>query len=152
MSRQEIKQARRHQRFISLILFDLDHFKRINDRYGHQVGDEVLQEIARRVQGSIRNVDILARYGGEEFAILLPECDLPCASYIAERLRRRVARKPVKTKGGPVSMTISLGLTGSPSGASELNDLDQVADQALYQAKRNGRDRVEIAARTSDHR
>jgi diguanylate cyclase (GGDEF)-like protein len=146
LSRHEIKQARRHQRFISLILFDLDHFKEINDRYGHPVGDEVLQEIARRVKVSIRSIDIFARYGGEEFAILLPECDLAYARQIAERLRRTVARHPIKTKGGPVSMTLSLGITGSPNGAAELPDMIAVADQALYQAKRNGRNRTEILA------
>ncbi|HRP98453.1 MAG TPA: GGDEF domain-containing protein [Rhodocyclaceae bacterium] len=142
---QEIQRSRRYDTPLSVILIDIDHFKRINDTWGHSAGDAVLRESARVFRSASRETDLVARYGGEEFALLLPETALDGALTVAEGLRRRLAEThtPV-SDGGSVRVTISLGVAtlGAGEGAEELM---QHADAALYVAKNRGRNRVEAA-------
>ena len=126
----------------SLMLFDVDHFKRINDQYGHPVGDEVLRRIGQCLLEKIRGIDVAARYGGEEFAVLLPGIDSSHALVVAERVRLAMADLQIETSHGPLHFTVSIGLSDShsPGLVSDETLLHRV-DQALYHAKRNGRNR-----------
>lgn len=147
-----LRAAGRDGRPLSAILFDLDHFKRINDTRGHAAGDEVLREVARRAQQVLRDRDILGRYGGEEFAAILPGADAALAAVIAERLRQRIASEPID--GIPVSA--SLGVAQADPGSPGLEDLLLRADAALYEAKRAGRNCVKtdgsiVEKRHGDH-
>src|SRR5690606_14961790 len=132
----ELIRARRHDRDMSLLMFDIDYFKRINDQFGHLAGDFVLRELARIVQERIRRDEVFARYGGEEFVILLPETSLDGAQALAENLRARVAEHPFTFQGDRIPVTISVGgalLLGEDKTAT---DLIQRADAKLYEAKR----------------
>ena len=133
----------RYRRPLSLVLFDIDRFKSINDQMGHLCGDFTLRELASRVKKGIRKEDLFARYGGEEFALVLPETTRPGAAEIAEHLRHRVETHPFHFEGKQVRVTISLGVT-STSGEEWLttSELIEQADARLYQAKRQGRNRV----------
>ncbi len=142
----ELARAERDGRPISLILADLDHFKRINDGYGHLAGDAVLREAARRMVALMRPYDIVGRYGGEEFLIVLPGCDLRQAQDIAERIRGEVRGRPVETEEGSIPVTTSLGVSSSVQFDELFPDaLIQAADAALYIAKEQGRDRAVTA-------
>jgi diguanylate cyclase (GGDEF)-like protein len=127
---------------LSVLLLDIDHFKSINDGFGHPVGDEVLRELANRCRGPLRGSDLMARIGGEEFAVLLPETRPAEAGEIAERLRLAVGAAPVATQGGPIAMTISLGGAMLSATGETFEALLKRADVALYEAKRGGRNRV----------
>jgi two-component system cell cycle response regulator len=134
----EMAFAQRHHTPLSLIMLDVDHFKKINDTFGHPAGDNVLVELARVVQGTIRTEDILARFGGEEFAVL-------CRS--VERLRERIAAMVVEHDGAPIPVTVSLGVAGFPEVADGSERLIAIADEALYEAKAGGRNRVVLKQR-----
>ena len=154
----EFARARREYRRLSVVMLDVDHFKRVNDTYGHSVGDQVLVETARRLQRGVRETDILGRYGGEEFCVVLVDSGAVCDGErpdftIAERLRRLVADTPFETSAGPIPVTISLGLAancaarlGQPALTTPIDAraLLARADEALYRAKRSGRNRVEV--------
>jgi diguanylate cyclase (GGDEF)-like protein len=124
-------------------MVDIDHFKRINDTYGHPVGDEVIRVVAGRLRDATRDTDILGRYGGEEFALVTAHTG-SSAPELAERLRQVVGRAPIPTAAGPLGVTISVGLA-PPHGDLDLRRLLTRADDALYQAKQTGRNRVCIA-------
>jgi len=129
---------------VSLMMIDLDHFKEINDTRGHQTGDKVLTEIARRIGQSVRGVDLSARYGGEEFIVVMPDTDGAGAAVVAERVRHAVGDQPIKVDGLALSISVSIGIaSGEPASGAEA--LIRRADQALYDAKKAGRNRV-IAA------
>lgn len=145
LATRELELARRHRRRLAAIMMDIDRFKRINDTFGHQVGDRVLQAVAERCRSSLRATDILARYGGEEFVILLPENDSADARVVAERLRRLFDGHPLATDQGPVCITLSLGVARVTEGTHELSELLREADAALYEAKRAGGNRVVVA-------
>ncbi len=145
------RETQRHQRTgsaLGVIMADVDHFKKINDTYGHPVGDAVLREVSKRLSGSVRTYDSVGRYGGEEFLIIIPSCDPPYLRTGAERLRLSIADRPIETPAGPISSTISIGVASAPvadEATSELEALLKVSDDALYRAKGGGRNRVEIA-------
>jgi diguanylate cyclase (GGDEF)-like protein len=142
--RRELIRSGREKRPISLIMADLDHFKQINDSLGHQAGDAVLQEVARRMQAVLRPYDGLGRYGGEEFLVVAPGCDNGTALSLAERLRRSVIVTPVLTAGGPVAVTMTLGVASLAENTSP-ESLLRSADDALYRGKKAGRNRSELA-------
>jgi diguanylate cyclase (GGDEF)-like protein len=128
---------------LALLLIDLDHFKQINDRWGHPVGDQVLANVGAVLRGVLRAGDFAGRNGGEEFAVLLPDTQIPAALEIAERIRAAIAG--ISLSGADVSVTASLGVVGFPDHATALGRLERLADAALYIAKREGRNRVELA-------
>ena len=136
----EFKRMKRFAEPISLILADIDYFKKVNDTYGHPVGDLVLKGVASVIKETIRDIDIAARYGGEEFAVVLPGTSGEGAKNIAERLRRRVKENPFSANGRQIEVSVSLGIATSPSDAKSKEELIEKADQALYHAKHNGRD------------
>ncbi|MEQ8280842.1 MAG: GGDEF domain-containing protein [Deltaproteobacteria bacterium] len=137
--------ARRHEQPLSLIMFDLDHFKKVNDTYGHQAGDLVLRSVAQAVQDMMRKEDIFARYGGEEFALLLRNTPLESAFIVAERVRREIEALEVTHDGRRIPCTASVGLAALTASMRRPTDLIEAADQRLYQAKRKGRNRTEAA-------
>lgn len=131
-----------------LLLLDVDQFKRINDTYGHDVGDDALRGCALVLQQTVRTVDVLARFGGEEFVVFLPDTPLDQATFIAERVRQRVEKTPLTLDGQQIKMTLSVGCASSQQ-TSDLTSLIREADRALYVAKHNGRNRVEVATHTA---
>ena len=145
----EVAQARRHQHALACMFLDIDGFKRINDTFGHQLGDEVLRAVGNTIQGCLRAGDTIARYGGEEFIALLPRASRSHVREIAERIRAAVAAQPLASG---VSATISIGLSMLPGdadgrGSAELAaELIRHADEALYLAKHQGRNQVVCAA------
>jgi two-component system cell cycle response regulator len=143
----EFGYAARHGSALSVMLIDVDHFKRVNDTFGHQVGDAVLSEVAAQLRAAVRAEDVAARYGGEEFAVLARGIDVNNARRFAERLRTQVERCSIMCKQERVPVTISIGLAHNHAGAalSKPEQLLAAADQALYAAKANGRNRVELA-------
>lgn len=138
----ELRRARRAGTRLTVLMVDLDHFKGINDRYGHAVGDAVLREAARRLQAELREHDLLGRLGGEEFAVALPETDLEAALRVAERLRRCLAEAPVAVDDARVALTASLGAAEVDLHEESLEAALGRADAALYEAKAAGRNRV----------
>jgi diguanylate cyclase (GGDEF)-like protein len=146
--RQVLATAARFNRTFSVLMLDLDHFKRINDTYGHRRGDEVLVEFAQRVTTMVREVDTFARYGGEEFACLLTETDINGAMITAEKIREAVARDPLGSADGtPLHLTVSIGIAAYPEHGDSFLGLVEAADRALYRAKQTGRNQVCIAER-----
>ena len=128
---------------LSLVMVDIDHFKQVNDTYGHTMGDKVLQEIAHLLKHSLRKQDTVARYGGEEFVLILPESGLEECSMIAERIRRLVENSPIDVGKARLNVTISLGISNFPvHRVKSKEDLVKLADLALYDAKNKGRNRV----------
>jgi two-component system cell cycle response regulator len=140
----ELARAQRQETSLAVSMADLDHFKCINDAYGHLAGDAVLREVTRRMRASIRRYDEIGRYGGEEFLIVTPGCDARSALRQAERLRTRIAAKAMDIFKGTIPVTISLGVAVTRR-AKEADSLLRAADAALYGAKNRGRNRVEVA-------
>ena len=138
----EIIRARRHIRDLSFIMFDIDHFKKINDVHGHLAGDFVLKELARIVQGRIRRDEVFARYGGEEFALVLPETNMEGARALAEGLREKVEQSSFTFQNETIRVTISIGVSMLTDEDKSATDLIRNADAKLYEAKRGGRNRV----------
>jgi two-component system cell cycle response regulator len=139
----EFAYAMRHKALLSLILFDIDHFKRVNDTYGHLAGDYVLATLAKAVSPMIRSEDTFARYGGEEFVIMSRSTDPPSASVVSERVRQHVERHKFEYEGQRINVTVSLGMAGMPHPEIKApEDLLARADKALYEAKNAGRNRV----------
>lgn len=131
-------------RVFSIIMIDLDKFKKVNDTYGHHVGDEVLKFVTRKTQSVLRSSDILVRYGGEEFVVLLPGAGIDISGKLAERIREEIAKSKFENDGVEIPITVSIGVAASAGGADTLDDIIQNSDKAMYMAKRNGRNRVEI--------
>jgi two-component system, cell cycle response regulator len=141
--RTEIAYAKRHGTQVSLIMFDLDHFKQVNDTYGHPAGDAVLVNIAQKVTGGLRSEDVFARYGGEEFAVILRDIDIAGAECVAERLRERVAATPALFDSLKIPVTMSVGCATLVELVEPTPQaLVAMADRRLYAAKRNGRNQV----------
>jgi|GEM_PF-813219 len=144
LGRREFRRFRRFDYSLATIMLDIDHFKEVNDTYGHRVGDQVLASVAQRCTESIRDIDILGRYGGEEFAILLPETSLRAAGQSAERLRRFMHATPIPTAQGSLQLSVSLGVACATKASEDLAALLDQADAALYAAKQAGRNCVAI--------
>jgi diguanylate cyclase (GGDEF)-like protein len=141
--KREFAVTKRYRNTLSCLLMDLDHFKQINDRFGHDAGDQVLKEVARRILSSLREVDLAARYGGEEFVILLPHTSKPDARIVAERLLHNVRKQSFHFGSEVLTVTTSIGCAGNSdvlSGSAE--DMVKAADKALYEAKAAGRNRL----------
>lgn len=148
--RRELVRADRERRSLATVLVDVDHFKRLNDTFGHLAGDSVLKEVGKRLQSGVRVYDGIGRYGGEEFLLVLPGCDLKHAADRAQSLRSFVSDRPIAAASTEVTVTVSLGVTvtlGSSGGT--LEEVLQRADAALYEAKAKGRNRVETVSKAS---
>jgi diguanylate cyclase (GGDEF)-like protein len=141
---EEHARSRRYRRALSILMVDIDHFKRINDQYGHTRGDEVLKTLCEASRRGLREVDLLARIGGEEFAVLLPETNESGARIVAERIRQSVAGLKVRTEGAEIRWTISVGVAGLLPSDTAIEECLGRADKALYRAKEGGRNRVEV--------
>jgi len=139
----ELARTTRHRRPLSVVLFDIDHFKQINDEHGHLAGDATLREMATAVKQAIRKEELIARYGGEEFIIVLPETNKDGAFLMAKRVRELVEKHPFQFEGKTFHVTVSLGVV-TTEGDENLtpNDLIKMADEKMYQAKNAGRNRV----------
>ncbi len=138
----EIPRARRHQRPLTLVMFDIDRFKDINDTFGHLAGDYVLKDLAQLVKARLRPDDVIGRYGGEEFSVILPETSLSGGAKIADDLRERIATHRFEFENESISVTVSLGVAQLQDGQDVLKFIKD-ADEKLYVAKRSGRNRVE---------
>ncbi|TJZ72855.1 sensor domain-containing diguanylate cyclase [Chitiniphilus eburneus] len=141
----EIQRIQRYQAVpFSVVLLDLDHFKRINDTYGHLAGDEVLREVARRVQPGLREPDVFGRYGGEEFILILPQTDIEGARAAAERIRFAIGSETIVSGDEHIAVTASLGVAEFAPPFATAAEVTQAADEALYQSKHAGRNRVSV--------
>jgi two-component system, cell cycle response regulator len=141
---EEFSRSKRYGLALSCVLVDIDFFKKINDTYGHQAGDEILKKLAGIILASIRDVDVAARYGGEEFAIILPHTTLENAATYSERLRRSVDEADFQFEGNSIKVTVSLGVASLPENRPQTHtDIIRFADDALYAAKNAGRNRIE---------
>jgi two-component system, cell cycle response regulator len=141
----ELSRALRFSEPFAVVFVELDQMKSVNDRYGHQAGDTVLIELARRLTEAVREVDVVARWGGDEFTLLLPKTGLGGALQLAEKIRAAVANGPFRIDAGSLDITISVGVAAYPEHGSSGKDLVAAADAAMYQAKAGGRNRVEHA-------
>lgn len=146
----EYSRALRHNHPFSVILADIDHFKQVNDKYGHLVGDEVLRATSKRLKDCMRTFDVVGRYGGEEFMILLPETGIEGAKQFAERLRHTIAKDPMRAGEDSLSITISLGITEVNHRIKIYEDLINEADKALYFSKAAGRNRATVFVCTEE--
>ncbi len=148
----ELKRAERHKKPVSVIMLDLDHFKKVNDTYGHPSGDTILRETAERLRESMRAYDEIGRYGGEEFLVVLPDCDLSSAKYVAERIRVKLEETPIQVEQALIPVTCSLGVASNEAHAAlEVDELIRSADEALYAAKEQGRNCVVLAQKNPVH-
>jgi diguanylate cyclase (GGDEF)-like protein len=145
----EVARARRQESVLSLVMIDIDHFKHVNDTYGHPTGDRVLKRLARLLQQRLRRSDIIGRYGGEEFAVILPGADGAAAQHVIDDLRRHFGSVPQVAENEEFSVTFSAGLAVFPV-FTTMDALSNMADKALYQAKRSGRNRVVLAKNMTD--
>ncbi|BDU70239.1 diguanylate cyclase response regulator [Geothrix oryzae] len=144
---EEVQRARRYKTPLSVVMIDIDHFKQVNDSYGHAMGDEVLRNIGAMLKASLRTTDLAARYGGEELTLVLPHTDIPAALQVAENLRQKFSEMDHTLDGVTIRKTASMGLAAR-NGQGEMPDAEDLlkhADEALYRAKQGGRNRVEVA-------
>jgi diguanylate cyclase (GGDEF)-like protein len=148
----EFSRSGREGKAATVILCDIDHFKRVNDSLGHTAGDEVLKEVALRLKSVLRPYDVVGRYGGEEFLIILPSCELRAGVRRGDQLRKLVANSPISTPFGATSVTISMGVTVTSLNLDcTVTDVLNQADISLYAAKNKGRNRVEISSGAAQH-
>jgi diguanylate cyclase (GGDEF)-like protein len=141
----ELRRARRNSSPLSVLLFDLDRFKEINDRYGHQAGDRTLVGVAQQLHGTLRSSDVKCRYGGDEFLVILPETDQAGARLVAESVRQAVERLDLTFENEPTRVTATIGVATSSADATDVGDVAGLlarADASLYEAKRAGRNQV----------
>ncbi|NIS75043.1 MAG: diguanylate cyclase [Deltaproteobacteria bacterium] len=145
----EIRRAKDYQLPLTIFLFDIDHFKVVNDNHGHHAGDQVLRKIAEIIQEQTRSSDLVARYGGEEFVVVMPSSDKEQAHIYANNLREKIAATKIAIPGHdlPISVTISGGVASFPKDGQSTTDIVNMADQALYKAKQTGRNKINLAQR-----
>ncbi|WP_461833208.1 GGDEF domain-containing protein [Desulfothermus sp.] len=143
IAEREICKVKRNGGSIICLMMDIDHFKRVNDTYGHTVGDIVLKEVAQRIKSCLRDFDIVARYGGEEFVAIIVDLNSSIAKKIAERIRQRVSEKPIEVENNiSLPVSISIGVSSQKAPNIDLNTLIKNADKNLYRAKESGRNRI----------
>jgi diguanylate cyclase (GGDEF)-like protein len=148
----ELHRARRRERPLSVMMLDIDHFKRYNDKFGHAAGDDALRLVGETLLGIVRAEDLACRYGGEEFVIILPECGLEQAGVRADEIRARLKELYLEREGElPDVVTVSIGVAAFLETTDRVDLLIKFADEALYQAKHDGRDRVAIARPEQPH-
>jgi diguanylate cyclase (GGDEF)-like protein/PAS domain S-box-containing protein len=140
----EIERSKRYNKKLSMIMMDIDHFKDVNDRFGHQIGDKTLKEVAEICLSILRKVDVICRFGGEEFSVLMPETEISDAAHAAERICTAISSARIKTEKGTVSVTMSIGVAEMDNSIGNLEKLLAAADKALYTAKKDGRNRVRV--------
>jgi diguanylate cyclase (GGDEF)-like protein len=141
-------ESQRYQRPLSMAMVDLDFFKKVNDTYGHAVGDDVLKGAAKLFRESVRSTDLVARYGGEEFAVMMPETELNDGCAFAEKIRSLIESTPLETQAGPIHVTVSIGVASVPhTRTRNAKELIVAADRALYRGKKNGRNQVQAERR-----
>jgi two-component system, cell cycle response regulator len=146
----EFSRSEREAKPATVILADIDHFKSVNDSYGHAVGDDVLKEIAQRLKTDLRPYDVVGRYGGEEFLLILPGCDVEAGRRRADRIRALIEKNPIHIPGGDIPVTVSMGVTVTSCDPEEsVCEVLQRADVSMYAAKKNGRNRVEVFSRAA---
>ncbi len=138
----EFERAAKFKLNLAFLMFDIDYFKKINDTYGHLVGDAVLREVARIIRENLREIDFLARFGGEEFSVILPETDKASAIMAAERISAKISRERIMVFDEILSVNVSVGVATFPQNSLHADVLSEVADKALYKAKLSGRNRV----------
>lgn len=142
----ELRRSQRYKSHISLVFLDIDHFKEVNDANGHQVGSQLLIELAKMLMENLRDVDIIARYGGDEFVVVLPETSVDTTYQIVKRLQKNIREERfLKKRGLKIHITVSFGIAGFPVHAKNKEDLLKLADFAMYRAKQAGRDKIFIA-------
>lgn len=149
---EEMNRAHRYGSPLVLFMIDIDHFKKVNDLYGHDIGDEALKKIGKVVQDNVRKSDIVARYGGEEIAVIAPETTVDVAKVLGERLRYTIEESvllPASRKHPDIKVTVSIGIAGLGKNALKNEDFIQCADQALYQAKEEGRNKIIICGHST---
>ena len=140
---QELERVKRYELESSLLLLDVDHFKRINDQFGHGCGDDVLKQLTRLLKDMIRPVDIIGRLGGEEFGMLIPETNHQHAVLLAERIRQEVENMSLKAPDGrDINLTVSIGIDEINKETASINSVLSIADERMYQAKKQGRNQV----------
>jgi len=146
LAEHEFEIAVRYQQPLSVLMFDIDHFKEVNDTYGHMVGDQILQLVTQVAKEELRSADVIGRYGGEEFVIILPMTSAQQAYPLAERIRMRAAEVRMPTEKGEASVTLSIGIVETPSGMQmrSIETLIRRADEAMYAAKQDGRNQTKI--------
>ena len=145
--RRELERARRYRHILSLLMIDVDDFKRFNDQFGHPAGDFALREIAELLRKCARTTDIIARYGGEEFAVILPESTPGGSLMVAERIKSEVAgHNFIQKENDPVHLTVSIGIYSSENGEVSEDQIVSLADEASYIAKKSGKNRVVVKA------
>lgn len=142
MAKREIARAIRMKVHLSVLMLDVDYFKRVNDTHGHTVGDSTLRMIADLCSGRLRAVDLIGRFGGDEFIFVLPETDLDGADIVANEIRETIANTPVNPHGNNIRVTVCLGIASLSDTTRDLERLLVIADEALYEAKETGRNRV----------
>ncbi len=145
--KEELLRAHRYSHPLSLLMLDIDHFKQVNDNYGHRVGDTVLKGLGNLLMEQVRNLDRVCRYGGEEIMVIMPETESECAIEIAERIRNAIEKKAfdIDDEAGSVSITVSIGISCYPYHGKDASGLVAMADEALYSTKKSGRNRVSLA-------
>ena len=144
LAKRELDRAKMNSEDLSLLIMDVDHFKAINDTFGHGAGDEIIREIGRILKASLRKTDIAGRIGGEEFAVVLRDASLEEAKKVAEKLRGTVAGKKVNYMEQEIHFTVSIGVAAIHCNTDDIEDILKVADDALYKAKAEGRNCVEV--------
>uniref|UniRef100_UPI0001BE6570 Diguanylate cyclase n=1 Tax=Marinobacter nauticus (strain ATCC 700491 / DSM 11845 / VT8) TaxID=351348 RepID=UPI0001BE6570 len=147
----EYERFRRYGQATSLVMFDIDHFKPVNDTYGHLAGDEVIRHTADVTRNNIRQSDSAGRYGGEEFGIILPETDAESARVICERIREAIEKSTVSTSAGDIQYTVSMGIAQLTETPENYMQWMQKADEALYKAKESGRNKVVVSLEHHHH-
>jgi len=141
---EEVRRAQARKTRLSFLMLDVDHFKKVNDQYGHLAGDEVLKQVGVVLREGVREIDIAGRYGGEEFCVVLPDTDGQGALLVAERIRKAVEARTIKAYDASLRITISIGISSFPSDGKQLEELIDKADWSLYRAKSQGRNRVVV--------